>query len=160
MKNYKLFQISYTVNFVFCLCVLGIASYRFISNWNSDKLNLYFFLFCLFIIVVFSTFDWVCYQLLYFIKTGSLLSAKLRIAGVIFSIICLLICFFCIFGFITIISGMIERRSLYSIDQYIFLCPFLGLVVTSIYLCISYWLLRKRLNLNFTNTIENFGGRD
>ena len=157
MKNYKLFQISYTLNFVFCLCVLVIACYRFIINWGSDNFNLAFFLFSLVVTLIFSTFDWLCYHLFHSIKIGGLLSTKSGIAWMTFSIICFLITILCILGFITMISHVIEMRSLYSIDQYIFLCPFLGLLVTSIYLCIGYWVLRKRLNLNFTNSIENFG---
>ena len=155
MKSYKLFQISYTLNFIFCLCVLGVVCYRFIRDWNF---NLSFFLFAVILVVVFSIFDWLSYHLLHSIKIKYLLSTRLRIAGIIFYIICVLITIFCTFGSIIMISGMIkEQRSIFHINEYIFLYPFLGFTLSSIYLCISYWLLRKQINLNFTNSIENIG---
>ena len=119
MKNYKLFQICYTLNFISCLSVLGIAFYQFIINYeNLDNFNLYFFLFCLVITVVFSTFDWLCYQLAHFIKIRNLLPPRLRITGVIFNITCCLITTLSILGFITIRPDISQKgRQLYHIDR-------------------------------------------
>ena len=151
MKNYKLFQICYILNFMFCLLLLGIILYRFIHNLNGD--NPYLLLWSFVFITVLLIFDWLCYHLLKRIKTGLLVSSKKRIIGLTFNIISSISSIICFLGALTLISNIIEQgKSLYNFNEFIFVFSFLGLSITSIYLCIAYWILRKQLNPNFTRS--------
>lgn len=157
-KNYKLFQISYSSNFAFCICLVGFTSFRFGTYKTTNNLNL-FLTFLILITLVFAIFDWLCYQLLQSLKARRLLSKKLNIAGLIINIICISLTLFFIFEFIRLIKNILWHPQFYYSDlNFIFtIVLLLGITLTSIYLSFFYWVLRKKLSAIFINSIENFG---
>jgi len=159
MKNHKLFQICYTINFIICLWVLAIAFYRINTDIKEDVP--YIFIFALGIIFSILTFDWFCYRLLQTVKNTGLLSRKFKIAGLIFNMIGCLVCLLCIALLTNILLESISgQQKLNSINAAIFTFPLFGLTVTLSYSCITYWQLRKQLNKNFANSIETLGSEN
>lgn len=159
MKNYKLFQICYTLNFCFFLILVVIIGYRTFAQWETDSFNTYMFLGSVAVAAIFSIFNWLCFRLLIAVKNSRPLSKKWILTGTIFNIVCIGFTIFFISGLVTILNDVTTDRSL-IVEQYLFIFCFTGLILTSIYLCIAYWLLFKKLKSNFSIAIDNLGNKD
>ena len=160
MKSYKLFQICYTLNFIFCFLLFGLIVFRTLIQWDFDSFNVYMFITSTIITVIFAIFDWLCHDVLYAIKIGRPVSGTKKIAGRVFNIICIALTLFFISGLVSMIQSFIDSSQFKNIDQYLFLCLFSGLILTSVYLCISYWILLNQIKSDFSETIDEIGTGD
>jgi hypothetical protein len=162
MKNSKLFQICYTVNFAFLLLIIGIEIYWMVGKQNVTSDDILFLVMITIVILGFSIFDLLCYHLLRSVNQGSHLSKRIRNAGVFFLNICL---FFAVIFSLLFIGGIYEMVFNFSfksfdIGFYFFLFCFLTITVSGIYLYIGYGKILSLLDSNFTDSIENIGGKE
>jgi hypothetical protein len=83
----------------------------------------------------------------------------MKILGAIFNIVCMCSALTLLIGFISMIVRIISNHEelVYRWDELIHNISYWGVLITSIYLCINYWIIRKDPDLNFETTIENIG---
>ncbi len=156
MKQYKLFQIGYASNFLFCAWVDALIAYRLLNGGLKDEIGMIALVCTVVATTIYFIFDWQCHHLIQSLKTGRLLSNRSKITGSIFSIASLPVTCFLAYGIYTMISLLI-RYPLYRAQRNLTIVPFLGVVITSIYSVISYWILRKRLAASITKEIDSLG---
>jgi hypothetical protein len=159
MKNYKLFQICYTLNFFSCLLIVIIDAYALITNWNSKDSRVTVFIIILIVTFLFGIFDWFCHKLMHSIKTNTLLSKRMNSVGENLKNTCLVINVLFGIGLVGfIINTVLDHPLIYlNIKRYFVEYCFIGFMLMSFYLCVAYWLILKHHNINFENSIENIG---
>lgn len=159
MKNYKLFQICYTINFFGCVFMVIADVRALIANWNSKDRGITFFIIIFILAALFGLFDWCCHQLMQSIKSNTLLSKKITSVGENLKNACLVANILFLIG----LTGFIINTALdapfryINIKKYYVEYSFIAFMFISFYLCLAYWLLQRQHNLNFTDSIENIG---
>ena len=159
MKNYKFYQICYTVNFIIFLIIICIRAYiEFIkSDFTMSALPSFIIVFI--ILSLFSIFDWFCHQLLHSIKNDIPLSDISISRGTNYKNICLLISvLFSLAMILKIKSSVFEVNSwLFNIREYYLWYCFFSVFITTLYLCIGYGSMLKHQRISLTKTIEKIG---
>lgn len=158
MKNDKLFQICYSVNFFICLLIIIIRSYIIFIQSNSKPNNILSFIILLIIIVLFASFDWFCYKLSYSIRHDIPLSNKTINKGKNYKNICLFLSsIFCI-GIIYEIKSLSYINSpFFDFKEYPLWYFFIFLFITTFYLSIVYGLLLKQHYISASKEIDEIG---
>jgi hypothetical protein len=156
MKNSKIFEITSVLNLVFCLAFIILAD---IMNfkYNRDILStiLVFLGMVFFIIIV--PFYWACLSVLRAYRSGYQLSKRNRTYGSIITILYKVLTIFLLIGSIDLVFKFSENG--FGID-WMSLAAFILFwlsTITSIYLVISYWVIRKHINSLFAQTLSQIG---
>lgn len=155
MKTIKLFEISYFLNFILWLLFLATILYY---NTNEGEVNTFaIIVFSLVFLLIIVPFNWICYSLHKTIKNNQQLLKSAKIAG---SILCVLFSSLTLLetiGSINIISDGIFNKSYLEFRFIAFSSLFLLITFSSLYLCCSYWIIRKQTNKLFIDIITQLG---
>lgn len=159
MKNSKLFQVCYTVNFASLLLIFGITIYWMMDKRRVTGDDILFLVMIMIVIVGFSIFDLLCYNLLHSVKQDAHLSKGTRTAGTFFKNICLL---FAVIFCLLFIGGVYEMFFDVSFNSSgiglsFFLFCFLAPTISGIYLYIGYGKILSHFDSTFEDSIENIG---
>jgi hypothetical protein len=160
MKRRKLFEISYVLN---CFLYLSLLCFQILENiiynYGPDILTILASLIILFVLVV-APFDWACHKLNKAYKNSLQLSKAVGRAVIIIGIL------FNILTVLSISGSMIYIRDYYT-DQLntglssIFYYFLYGcFMITSIYLSIAYWIIRRQVKLQETSIVSNLGSEN
>ena len=156
MKNIKAFKTINILNIVFCLSFVVLLDIR------NFYLNRSFFL-APFIILNFSflliivPFCWACIFLLKDYKTGLQMSKRARISGIVISLLYTIIVLFLIYGSFDLIKHFFNYRIKNDWLQRTAIFLLWLSTITSIYVVINYWVIRKHINLTFAKSVSQIG---
>ncbi len=160
MKMIKFFEINYFVNFIASLSFIGMVIYTGIER--ADREDSFFFvsLFSSAFLVIVVPFNWICYSLHKAYTSSLPLSRKGKIAGIIFYILFSLLMIPEVIGSVDIITNVVTRNTFRDARLFLFALLFWSITITAICLCISYWIVRKRVGMQFVNVISELGNEE
>jgi len=157
MKRRKLFEINYVLNsfFYLMLTCFQIIESLFYER-GSDILAILAYLIVMLVLVV-APFNWSCYTLYKCYKNGLQLSGntdKIRITvGLFFNLLTALL----LGGIAIYIHDYFIDELNTSLASLFYYALFCGFTITSIYLSINYWIIRKQVKLQAATTLSNLG---
>ena len=146
MKSKKIFEISYILNFIlsFFLICEGI-SFSF-EKKNPGEFSIAMIFLALFLVII-VPFNWACYSLIRKYKLSEQLSKKGKVFGAITYILFAILTVLLIAGSVSLIYRGLDKNIYHTLYTVSFLC----MTVTAIYLCILYWIIRKKTKSDVLN---------
>jgi hypothetical protein len=154
MKSRKLFEISYILNFLLFVMLIAKANINSVDTGDNS------------VVIIFSTliglaaflFDWACFILYKLYKSGAELSSGAKVSGtfayVIFTLLTLPVLYLAI---TTIVSYFTYNYRYFSLSNILYHLFFWMLTITSVYLNIMYWVIRKQINVQMTKKVTDLG---
>ena len=159
MKSKKFFGVINLLNFILSATFLSLIFYFVLierGNLNNNDTIGLTVLSTIFLLII-TPFNWACYLLHKTYKSSQLLSKKVRIGGTIFYILFCLLTIALILGSNYLVKDFFRIRN-YKFDRVnLVRMLFLAITITAVYLCFTYWIVRKHVKTQFANTIVQLG---
>ncbi|MGG9960426.1 hypothetical protein [Ferruginibacter sp. SUN106] len=160
MKNRKLFELNYILNATLFLAFLGNAIVVNLSSDNTSEHFLFVFVFLslLFILVV-APFNFACYTLNKACKTGLQLSKRADIFGTVCYIFFNILSVLLVIGFIDLINDYFKYSLSTTTRGIFFYSIYFFFTITSVYLSISYWIIKRKFKTQIINMVSALGNK-
>ena len=156
MKSIKAFEIITILNFAFCLSFVVLLDIRNLYFNRSFFLTGFIILNFSFLLII-GPFCWTCISLVKDYKCGLQMSKRAKIFGIVLSLLYTVLLFFLIYGSFDLINRFFNYRIKNDWLQRTAIVLLWLSTITSIYLAISYWMIRKQINLTFAQSVSQIG---
>lgn len=157
MKSKIFFRLSNFLNFIFSSIFVCLAIYAFVARRNSEKNMSISILFILIFLLIVVPFNWLCFSLHNIYQSSLQLSKKAKAWGTFFFILFSVLAALQIIGSVEIIADLISNPPSRTTGLLLFALLFSAITITSVYLCISYWFIRRQSERQFINVIAQLG---
>ena len=159
MKSKKLFGVINFLNFILSAAFLLLVVYSVViekGNLKNNDITGLTILSLAFLLII-APFNWICYALHKTYKLNQQLSKRAKISGAICSTLFSLLAVLETIGTIELIDE-ISGKKIYTSDRLIlFFSGFCLMTLTSLYLSVSYWFVRRQTKVQFVDIVAQLG---
>lgn len=147
------------LNFMLTAALMSLMLYyTFIEKerLNEDDILAIVVLSFTFLFIV-APFNWLCYALHKTYKLNQQLSKKIKVLGLICSILFSLLTVVEMIGAIDLVTKISSDKIYDTIGFISFFVGFCLITLTSLYLSISYWFVRRQTKIQFVDIVAELG---